>query len=286
MIDFLTGLLRARASDDNWIWFEQASKSTTVPLKRNQVLGYYTAASSRLGKQAVTLQEQERRQLSSLSSDLVLNHWGVDEIARVLLLLQLAHLPPGIYTEIVLEAYELGDNREQQSWLRGLSLLPNNERFLDTAIEACRTNAIPLLEAIACENSYPTCHFPELNFNQMVLKLLFNEIRIIRIIGLESRFSTELSRMADDYAREREAAGRTVPSDIWFVLAPKISPSRTKRIYPYLHTDDPEHRYWAAISLGHTRNSGSRVELEKLRKVETEKRVLAAIDASLARMVQ
>jgi hypothetical protein len=86
--------------------------------------------------------------------------------------------------------------------------------FLDTAIDACRTNIIPLFEAIACENPYPAKYFPELNFNQMVLKCLFNRIAVSRIVGLESRLNEQLSRMADNYARELNAAGREVSEDI------------------------------------------------------------------------
>ena len=96
--------------------------------------------------------------------------------------------------------------------------MPHCEVFLHTAIDSCRTNIIPLFEAIACENTYPSNHFPELNFNQMVLKCLFNRIALSRIIGLESRFNRELSRMADHYARELHAAGRAVPPDIGLVI--------------------------------------------------------------------
>ena len=56
------------------------------------------------------------------------------------------------------------------------------------------------LEAIACENPYPARYFPELNFNQMVLKALFTGVALARIIGCDGRVTSELSRMAADYA--------------------------------------------------------------------------------------
>ena len=71
-----------------------------------------------------------------------------------------------------------------------------------------------MFEALACENPYPAAHFPERNFNQMVLKALFNSIELSRIDGLSGRRNAELSRMARDYAAERRAAGRAVPADI------------------------------------------------------------------------
>ena len=286
MIDFLTEILRARASSRGRSWFETACRSTEEPVDLNRLLGNYAGASFWLGKKALALDPRETRRWNSLRPDLPVDHWGLDELGRVILLLKVAHLPADEYSEAVLECYQQGDSREQQSWLRGLNLLPGRGRFLDAAIDACRTNIVPLLEAIACENPYPAAHFPDLNFNQMVLKSLFNGIRIERILGLESRFNPELSRMADDYASEREAAGRDVPPDIWWVVAPRISRERMGRIYPYLQQGNSRHRYWAARSLGYVRDERSRMELERRRDVENDDRVLAAIDASLAKMVQ
>ena len=286
MIDYLTEILRARASSRGWDWFQTACRSTEDPVDLNRLLGNYAGASLRLGKKALALDPNETRHWNSLGPDLPMDHWGLDELARAIMLLKIAHLPSDEYFETVLECYQQGDSREQQSWLRGLNLLPDRGRFLDAAIDACRTNIVPLLEAIACENPYPAAHFPELNFNQMVLKSLFNGIRIERILGLESRFNPELSRMADDYASEREAAGRDVPPDLWWVVAPCIAPERVGRVYPYLHQGNSRHRYWAARSLGYARQRQSRIELERRRDIETEDRILAAIDASLAKMVQ
>ena len=286
MIDFLTEILRARASTRGWGWFQKACRITAAPVDLNRLLGNYAGASFWLGKKALALDAEESHRWSSLRPDLPIDHWGLDELGRAILLLKIAHLPPEEYFETVSECYRQGDSREQQSWLRGLNLLPGRSRFLDAAVDACRTNIVPLLEAIACENPYPAAHFPELNFNQMVLKSLFNAIRMERILGLESRFNPELSRMADDYASEREAAGRDVPPDIWWVVAPRITPERIGRIYPYLQQGNSCTRYWAARSLGFARDERSRAELERRRAAETEDRVLAAIDASLAKMVQ
>ena len=118
--------------------------------------------------------------------------------------------------------FEQGDAREQQSWLRALPLWPEAAPFLPHAIEACRTNIVPVFEALACDNPYPAAHFPERNFNQVVVKALFNTIALSRISGLASRLNAELSRMARDYAAERTAAGRTVPPDIGLAIGGPI----------------------------------------------------------------
>jgi hypothetical protein len=82
-----------------------------------------------------------------------------------------------------------------------------------------------VFEAIACENPYPMQHFPEHNYNQMVLKAFFTGVAVQRIDGLAARRSPELVRMAEAYASERRAAGRSVPSDIGLVTGAAASAS-------------------------------------------------------------
>jgi len=142
--------------------------------------------------------------------------WGVDELGRATFLLTAAtHLPAVTFERLVDECYRHGDNRERQAVLRALPLLPDPEHFVPIGVDACRTHIQPIFEAIACENPYPATYFPELNFNQMVLKALFLGVALERIAGLEQRVTPELRRMAIDYASERQAAGRSIPGDMW-----------------------------------------------------------------------
>jgi len=209
--DFILTTLKIRISDEQLLWL-QGSMSAAAAGDEETILSSYTAASRKLGKIALSPDEAERSKLRELGADLNLDRWALDECGRAAILLSLAG--NNNYADIVQHCYDLGDSREQQSWLRSLSLLPKSELFLETAIDSCRTNIIPVFEGIACENRYPSLHFPELNFNQMVLKCLFNGIGLARVIGLRSRLNPELSRMAEHYAQEREAAGRQVPHDI------------------------------------------------------------------------
>jgi hypothetical protein len=144
------------------------------------------------------------------------SHWTVEDAGRLLFLLtRREHAKDAArFAADATACYEQGDTREQQSWLRGVALLPDPEQYLPVAVDACRTNILPLFEAISCDNAYPARYFPERNFNQMVLKALFNNVALARIQGLADRANPELARMASDYAAERRAAGRSVPGDI------------------------------------------------------------------------
>lgn len=144
------------------------------------------------------------------------NHWTLEDAGRLLLLLT-RHAQAGgggAFSPAAIACYEQGDTREQQSWMRAAAYLPDADGYLPVVIDACRTNILPLFMAVACENPYPARYFPELNFNQLVLKALFNGVPLARIHGLADRANQELARMATDYAAERRAAGRSVPADI------------------------------------------------------------------------
>lgn len=281
----LIDLLKARARPEGRAWFEQALQQTEALQGADpRFFALYTAASRKLGKEALLLDEEEKGRLQSLDPALQLDPWGLDELARAILLISLSHLPRQPYLQLAQECYHFGDVREQESWLRSLSLLPSPEDFLEMAIDSCRTNILPLFESIACENPYPARYFPDLNFNQMVLKSLFNEIRLVRITGLESRFNPELSRMAADYASERQVASRSIPPDIWWVIAPHSSPEQRAWIFRYLGHEDPEHRYWAAVGLGYVADEEVRERLKQQRERESDPRVREAIESSLGKM--
>jgi len=157
---------------------------------------------------------------ASTLEGLALEDWTLEDAARATFLLARADsAAPEAFEADARACYEMGDAREQQSWLRAVALMPAPERFLSLVVDACRTNILPVFEAVACGNPYPNQYFPERNWNQLVMKSLFNGVRLERIVGLAARANAELARMANDFAAERRAAGRPVPADIGLALS-------------------------------------------------------------------
>jgi hypothetical protein len=210
-----TGLLdavRAGLPPAGCDWVDRALTAIGPPLDRDAFTAAYTAAARRVGKVTPALAGGEAGRAGEAT-------WSRDEMMRGALLIMAAEVTaPETLQSLVDDLYHHGDNRERQAVLRVLPLLPEPERFIPLAVEACRTSIQPLFEAIACENPYPAAHFPEPNFNQMILKALFIGVPLRRIVGLPERVTGELKRMAADYASERRAAGRSVSVDIGDVL--------------------------------------------------------------------
>jgi hypothetical protein len=182
---------------------------------------FFSQASRKLGRAPLVLSPAEAERLRACGLTWPLVHWCIDDLGRAaLLLLASAQLSADTFATFVDECYRRGDNRERHAILRTLPLLASPERFVGIAIDSCRTHVQTVFESIACENPYPAAYFPELNFNQLVLKALFLGVAIERVLGLESRLSPELSRMAADYAAERAAAGRSIPAEIEYLTQP------------------------------------------------------------------
>jgi hypothetical protein len=195
-------------------WFPGVEASAREP----RSLGFraaYAAAARKLGPEG-------RLSLSSLlpQQPVVGVHWSVLDAGRWLLLdLGLGAVEEAERPEFLDQLFRGGELGEQVSFLRTIRLLPQPLWVLDTAVAACRTNAVGVFEAIACENPFPAAHFPPLAFNQMVIKAIFLEVSVRRIEGLLPRVTAELVRMAEGLKSERARAGRSIPEDIDLIVA-------------------------------------------------------------------
>jgi hypothetical protein len=207
--------LTSRLAEEAASWFRQAlHKVRTKGEATDAFLIMWSGAGRRLGQARVGAPTEEEIRLPFFPEG-----WGADELGRMLLLqAALGARLPEAHAALVNELYSTGDLRERQAVLRALPHLPAPERFLAVAVEAVRNHAIPIVEAIACDNAFPARHFSDDEFNQLVLKCLFSDVPLRRVQGLARRVTPELRRMVEAYANERRAAGRPVPEDTALVL--------------------------------------------------------------------
>lgn len=183
-------------------------------------MGRWNAAARVLGKQPLRLSEPDRLSLQSGSATLIpTSDWGVDELGRAVLLLVAVELPLATDVAVLVDdLFRTGELREQQALLRILAYLPDPARYVAVAEDAVRANALSLLSALACDNPYPASYMPELTFNHLVMKALFNGVTLGKMLGLADRCGEDLRRMVGAWVSERRAAGRTFPDDVNLIL--------------------------------------------------------------------
>ena len=143
------------------------------------------------------------------------NVWRLDELCRFCLLLSLS---PDQNVGPISQLLTSSDIREQVVIYKSLNYLPNADQFVALAIDGIRTNMTDVFDAIALDNSYPKKHFPEDAWNQMVLKAIFMERPIHRIIGLDERKNQKLAAILHDFVHERWSANRAVTPELWRLM--------------------------------------------------------------------
>ena len=201
-------------------WWNSVLGTQSTLASRSELSNAYSKLARMLGNNRLEFALQE---IASENAARFLAFQGrpLHEFGRAaLVLFALERLPAEEHVEFIDELFMRGDSREQEALLRALSMLPNPGRFLATAVEACRANVQTVFEAIACENPYPGCYFPESNFDQLVLKAIFTGVSLQRIVGLSDRITPSLKSMASDHIKERTAAGRPVHEDIALIMNP------------------------------------------------------------------
>ena len=177
----------------------------------------WSGCGRRLGRVAVALEPAETEALAD--GPFVPNGWGLDEAGRALLVRKAVQgQPEADLGAAIMGLFQSSEMREQQALLRVLVYLPNPSVYAPVAAEAVRSNVLSVVEALACENPFPAVHMPDLAFNHLVMKSIFNAIPLSRMVGLAERKNAELLRMVGSFASERRAAGRPVPKDVDLIL--------------------------------------------------------------------
>ncbi len=175
--------------------------------------------------------------------------WRRCDAAAALLLLEAAATDQELTT---LHAH--GDLEERIMVLRALALLPLGRATAQLLGEVQRTNMVLHLEAAVCDSDLlvRAVRLPDFGAdagNRLLLKVAFLDLPLARLHGAAALANPELSRMLQDLATEREAAGRAVWRDTWRMIGRAPCPGSTARLIGGLEHGDDGVRLAAAEGL-------------------------------------
>lgn len=145
------------------------------------------------------------------------SNYTLTEIIRLLLILKALEQTSSVKL-LIKNYYQYSDESEKIALLKAYYFIDLEGEASATAIKACRCNSLTEFSAIALNNHYPALFFPELNFNQLVLKSLFMGLNIDVIKGLSTRLNRALSNMCFAYAVEQALAHRNLPATVWLAI--------------------------------------------------------------------
>ena len=171
----------------------------------------------------------------------------LDQLVRVYLLIHLAEKEDGKARIDTL--FDTAEMNELVALYRALPALKMPEIWLQRATDAVRSNMGPVFDAIAFGNPYPFHYFSELAWNQLVLKCIFNDKSIHLIEGLDERANQALANTLADFAHERWAAGRRVPSQVWRLTRNFQTETKEQDLKRLVESADPNDRKAAELVL-------------------------------------
>ena len=168
--------------------------------------------------------------------------WTMDQLARIILLTSLPSEPETAYVQAIQTLFDTAELQELVALYTALPLLTYPERWVFRATEAVRSNMGPVFDAIAFNNTYPADYFSEAAWNQLVLKCIFTDKPILRIIGLGRRANQTLANDLSNFAHERWAAGRTVPAEVWQLIPRFMNETLLSDVKKLLQSPDENDR--------------------------------------------
>lgn len=175
----------------------------------------------KIPRRPIQLNEKEQNYFSRINPGFNPLQWTLDDLCRLSLIQALDQRVNREYIATLLAA---SDMREQVVIYRSLPFLFNPEDFVSLAVDGIRTNMVDVFDAIALDNIFPVKHFSENAWNQMVLKAIFMERPIYRILGLDDRRSQQLADILHDFVHERWSAGRAVTPELWRLVRGFLRP--------------------------------------------------------------
>jgi hypothetical protein len=205
--------IERRISADTWRWLTEKTSLLNQNIQHFMVA--FAAIPRKTGKQPVALSDVEVLEIQTIRSNLTIQHWEIDRLCRVWLLMHLDTADENKYFRTIENLFPTAEMSEQAALYSALPVLAFPELWRGRCSEGIRSNIADVLKAIMCNNPYPSENLDEAAWNQLVLKAIFTEKPIHQIINLDERANQNLAHILSDYAHERWAAHRPVHPLLW-----------------------------------------------------------------------
>lgn len=244
---FLKTVLKNSMTADAWKWLEGEGASVRAEEDIRRFNIAFVATPRKTGKSPVKISGEQQSELKSLRRDLRVDGWTVDRLSRMWLLMQPNPGNKQKYTETIENLFLNGEMSELVALYSSLPILAYPESWKKRCAEGIRNNIGLVLEAVICNNPYPSEQLDEAAWNQMVLKAIFTDKPILEIVGLQKRMNQNLALAVTDYAHERWAAHRQVNPLLWMCVSPFLNKTGFSDIRRLFSSDDPLERQAAAL---------------------------------------
>jgi hypothetical protein len=221
---------------DGQVWLDSRLEKILNPASARELFLTYSLIGRKLPTSKVSIPEVKG---DPLTDYLRQDQPDLTSLARIYLLSKVLEADRDYFIPKVGQLIQVADTSELITFLRYLYFLPEGASFVNTGVEALRTNIADVFDAIALDNPYPAAYFNEQQWNQMYLKAAFMQRDLLRIREVSRRGNAALARIISDYAHERWAASREVDPLIWQPVGPFLDQNLIGDMERLLASENP-----------------------------------------------
>lgn len=244
----LAECIARHVSADTWLWLEEKASLISKNENAQNLMVAFAATPRKTGKRLVVLSEAEIAEIQNIRPHLTLQHWAIDRLCRVWLLMNIDANHKNKYVGTIEKLFPTAEMSELVALYSALPVLAYPELWRGRCAEGIRNNIADVLESIMCNNPYPSENLDEAAWNQLVLKAIFTEKPISQIINLDERANQKLADTLSDYAHERWAAHRALNPLLWRCVGKFISERNFPDIMRIALSEQSSEREAAALA--------------------------------------
>lgn len=232
----ITEVLQQQLASEIWNWLQQQKSSAGGIAGFNKT---FVLIPRKTGKAEVAFSPEQIKAIQQIRPGFSIAGYTIDRLCRIWLLLQLDCTNDETYFKTINNLFDAAEVNELVALYGALPVLAYPQKWTGRCAEGIRSNIGVVLEAIICDNPYPSEWLTEAAWNQLVLKAFFTEKDIDRIIGIDERTNKPLADTLCDFAHERWAASRTLHPQSWRCVAPFINADNINDIQKVAASKDP-----------------------------------------------
>lgn len=250
--ELFTKIVERNVNPDACTWLHDKANQSADANNNYQLNLSFTAIPRKTGKKEIVLEESDTNQIHKLIPGFSIQHWTIDRLSRVWLLMQLESDDKANYIARIENLFLQAEMNEQVALYSSLPLLAYPESWKLRCAEGIRSNIGTVLEAIMYHNPYPAQYLDEPAWNQLIMKAFFTDKKVNDITGLDERANQNLANILFDYVEERWAAHRTANPQIWRLVAPFMDESHFYMLQKLFKEGNETDKLAAALACDNT----------------------------------
>jgi hypothetical protein len=214
-----TRIIERNINGESYAWLLNKAADLGGKNNKDQLNITFTSIPRKTGKKEIGIKETEAEEINAILPGFRIDHWTIDRLSRVWLLIQLEIDDKEKYIRQIESLFSQAEMNELVALYSSLPLLSYPDAWKLRCAEGIRSNIGTVLEAIMYHNPYPSAYLDELAWNQLVMKAFFTDKNVNNIVGLDARANANLANTLFDYVEERWSANRTANPQIWRLTA-------------------------------------------------------------------